>query len=198
VKFRHAFELPPTRADMAASRVFRQHATPSVEKIGKALTLAADEKPLLAGAVLYWLYSRAAHPSPPRKARADHLLTCVAVSAALPHLVKLFVDRERPDRKLMQGRPRHGIPYSGNAKDSFPSGHATHLGAIAAALTRTGSAPMAVGAWLATIALSTTRLVLLAHYVSDVLGGLAIGAAIEPCIARITKPQTGPKLTRSP
>ena len=64
-----------------------------------------------------------------------------------------------------------------------------HLGAIAAALTRTTSTTVAAIAWAAALALSSTRLLLLAHYISDVLGGLAIGAVIEGVVARFTRPQ---------
>jgi|SRR5690242_8588827 membrane-associated phospholipid phosphatase len=181
-------ELPPSQADIEASRIIRRHATPIVERAGKALTFAADEKPLLLGALLYWLYSRTSGP-PRRVHRADHMLACVALSAALPHLLKLVVNRQRPDRKLMHGQPRHGIPHSGNPRDSFPSGHAMHLGAIAAAVTRTASPTIAAIAWVAALFLSSTRLLLLAHYVSDVLGGLAIGAIIEGIIARFTRPR---------
>ena len=184
-------ELPPSETDIAASRAIRRHATPVIERANKLLTFAADERPLLAAALLYWLYSRTER-SPRGPARAYHLMACVAVSAALPHLLKLFVDRQRPDRKLMHGLPRHGIPHSGDPKDSFPSGHATHLGAIAAALTRTADARVAASAWIAALALSATRLLLLSHYVSDVLGGLAVGAILEALIARATKPRVVP------
>ncbi|HJU29711.1 MAG TPA: phosphatase PAP2 family protein [Candidatus Binataceae bacterium] len=160
-----------------------------MESAGKVITFGADEKPLLAGAVLYWLYSRTFATSARRIAGADHMLACVAVSAAVPHLLKLFINRQRPDRKLMHGLPRHGIPHSGNPKDSFPSGHAMHLGAIAAVLTRTASRPVAAISWIAALALASTRLLLLAHYVTDVLSSLAIGAAIESMVARITKPR---------
>lgn len=51
-------ELPPSQADIEASRIIRRHATPIVERAGKALTFAADAKPLLLGAPIYWLSSR--------------------------------------------------------------------------------------------------------------------------------------------
>jgi membrane-associated phospholipid phosphatase len=185
-------ELPPSHVDIATSRLIRRHATPFMERAGKVVTFAADEKPLLAGAVLYWLYGRASPSSPRRLARADHLLVCVAVSAALPHVLKLLVTRQRPDRKLMHGVPRHGIPYSGDPNASFPSGHAAHLGAIAAGLTRTASPSVAAIGWASALALAGTRLLLLAHYLTDVLSGLAIGAAIEAMIAWITKRRSPP------
>jgi membrane-associated phospholipid phosphatase len=47
---------------------------------------------------------------------------------------KFLVRRRRPDRTI-RGR-RNGIPYSGDAWDSFPSGHAIHLGAMAPSAAR--------------------------------------------------------------
>jgi undecaprenyl-diphosphatase len=186
-------ELPPSQPDIAISRLIRRHATPVVERAGKVLTVAADEKPLLAAALLYWLYNHGTSSSSRRVSRADHIMACVAISAALPHLLKLLVKRQRPDRKLMHGLPRHGIPHSGDPTDSFPSGHAMHLGSIAAALTRTAGAPVAANAWIGALGLSATRLLLLAHYVSDVLAGLALGAAIEWLVAGFTKPSRTPE-----
>jgi undecaprenyl-diphosphatase len=182
-------ELPPSHADIVTARAIRRHATPLMERAGEVITFAADEKPLLAGALLYWLFSRGSAISPRRIRRADHLLACVAVSAALPHLLKLFVSRQRPDRKLMHGLPRHGIPHSGDPNASFPSGHAMHLGAIAAGLTRTTSPRAAAIGWVSALALASTRLFLLAHYLTDVLSGLVIGAAIENMIAWLTQPR---------
>lgn len=178
--------LSPSRPDIAVSRAIRRHATPLVERVDKAITFLADEKPLLGAALTYWLYSRGFSASPRRAAQADHLLASIALSAALPHLLKRLVDRERPDRKLMHGRPRHGIPRSGNAEDSFPSGHAMHLGAIAAVLSRTESPAVGAVGWISALALASTRLLLLAHYLSDVIGGLFLGACLEWLVARIT------------
>jgi undecaprenyl-diphosphatase len=189
VRFGLPIELPPSQVDIVTSRAIRRRATPLIERAGKVVTFAADEKPLLAGAVLYWLFGRSFTAAPRQATRADHLLACVAVSAALPHLLKLLISRQRPDRKLMHGQPRHGIPHSGDPKASFPSGHAMHLGAIAAGLTRTTSPPLSAIGWATAFVLAGTRLLLLAHYLTDVLSGLAIGVAIESVVARITKPR---------
>jgi undecaprenyl-diphosphatase len=177
-----SFELPPTQVDIVVSRAIEHHATPLVERAGKVLTIAADEKPLLAAALTYWIYSRAQF-RPRTRRRADHLLLCTAVAAALPHLLKHFVARERPDRKLVHGA-RHGIPRSGDLRHSFPSGHALHLGAWAAALTRTASARIAWIGWGISLALASTRLLVLAHYVTDVLGGMLLGVLVEGGLAQ--------------
>jgi undecaprenyl-diphosphatase len=179
-------ELPPTRADVLTAEVIKRHASPLAEHVEKLLTFAADEKPLIAAAVLYWAYCHVRPPTEEKRYRANHLLICTAVSAALPHLLKRFVDRKRPDRKVVHGR-RHGIPCSGNPLDSWPSGHAMHLGALAAALTRTAPTRVAVAGWISALALGSTRLLLLAHYLSDVVSGLILGSVLESGIARFDR-----------
>jgi undecaprenyl-diphosphatase len=67
--------------------------------------------------------------------------------------------------------------------DSFPSGHALHLGALAAALARTASTPTASIGWVLAFVLASTRLLLLAHYLTDVAAGLVLGAGLEWLIA---------------
>jgi undecaprenyl-diphosphatase len=83
--------------------------------------------------------------------------------------------------------PAHGddIGIAVESLGLFPSGHAMHLGTLAAVLTRTEPAPAAAVGWVAALALASTRLLLLAHYLTDVLTGLALGTAIEWLIAGI-------------
>jgi hypothetical protein len=38
----------------------------------------------------------------------------------------------RPDRRTVLGHV-HGVSFSGNREDAFPSGHALHMGALASA-----------------------------------------------------------------
>ena len=81
---------------------------------------------------------------------------------------------------MIHGR-RHGIPRSGKAYDAFPSGHAMHVGAIASALSWVSpkSAPLA---WSLGGLVAATRIVLLAHWMTDVLAGLAMGVVVERCL----------------
>jgi undecaprenyl-diphosphatase len=67
---------------------------------------------------------------------------------------------------------------SGNAYDAFPSGHAMHIGAVTSAATELPPAQRNV-VWALGAALVSTRIVLLAHWTSDVLAGLAFGAILE-------------------
>jgi hypothetical protein len=104
----------------------------------------------------------------------------VAATAILPHLLKRVIDRERPDRQMIHGR-RHGIPRSGKPYDAFPSGHAMHVGAVASAASWASpkSAPVA---WGLGGLVAATRIVLLAHWTTDVVAGLVIGALVERCL----------------
>lgn len=108
------------------------------------------------------------------------------IAAALPHLAKRVVDRERPDRKVV-GLIRHGVPRSGKRWDSFPSGHAVHVGALASALDRFLPPRWRLLLWPGAAALAATRLVLLAHYLTDVAAGLLLGALIDRGVARLAR-----------
>jgi undecaprenyl-diphosphatase len=104
-------------------------------------------------------------------------LLTITVTTALPHLLKAIVARERPDRVEIRGY-RHGIPRSGKAFNAFPSGHAVHMGALASALARMAPNFRAL-IWSLGSFVALTRVVLLAHWMSDVVVGEALGITIE-------------------
>ena len=79
----------------------------------------------------------------------------------------------------------HGIPLSGNRLDAFPSGHAVHIGALASAATVLPAKQRTV-IWALGAALVSTRIILLAHWASDVAAGLAVGALVERLLRRLT------------
>jgi undecaprenyl-diphosphatase len=184
--------LPPTAADLRLARSSARVATPALERVAQVVTLAADEKLLLGMVGLGWIGVRLLTRDAGTRGRADHLAFATAASAALPHLLKQLVDQERPDRRVV-GEPRRGVPRSGKPRNAFPSGHAVHLGAIAAALTRWVSAPWRPAVWSVALGLSATRLVLLAHWLTDVGAGLAIGVGLEAVLHRLRWPDgSGP------
>jgi membrane-associated phospholipid phosphatase len=166
--------IEPTVVDQTIAREIARHTRPPLEKGAEVLTLAADEHVLLAvvgGLVLASLFGSA------RQRRAGFYLAAnAALSALLPHLFKCLVDQRRPDRSV---RPAgRGIPRSGKPYDAFPSGHAVHIGAVAAALTRLDRRLGPV-VWSLGGVIASTRVLLLAHWVSDVLAGLVFGVLIE-------------------
>ena len=172
------WQLAPTKLDKRVARAVARHASPAVERPARLLTWAADEHVLLAISAALWLASRDGDDHARRQ--ADHLLLSVGATAILPHLLKRVIDQERPDRRMIHGR-RHGIPRSGNPYDAFPSGHAMHVGAVASAVSWASpkSAPVAWG--LAGL-VAATRIVLLAHWTTDVVAGLVMGTLVERCL----------------
>jgi undecaprenyl-diphosphatase len=165
----------PTRADVSIARSVARNTSPAPEAVARALTWAADEKVLLGLAAAGWLVSRGCN-EPLRRAGNHALLVTVAVSL-LPHGLKRLFDQTRPDRRTVIGHI-HGVPFSGKSEDAFPSGHALHMGALASAVGPLPTGPRRAIRVLA-IGLSMTRVAVLAHWVSDVVAGFALGAILE-------------------
>jgi membrane-associated phospholipid phosphatase len=108
-----------------------------------------------------------------RLAVLGFLLTVVLGQNLIANTVKELVDRERPPVP-------HLAPSSGF---SFPSGHTAAAAATwaAVALVLGRGRPAAVKAWLAagaavlTVAVASSRVLLGVHWLSDVIGGAALG-----------------------
>jgi undecaprenyl-diphosphatase len=123
----------PTRADLSVAEIISTHTGPRTERAAEFLTWGADEHILCALAAGWWLYCRGKDANARRA--SDHILLTTLVSSGLPHILKTVFDRERPDRRTIQGHWR-GVPFSGKRLDAFPSGHAVHMGALASAPVR--------------------------------------------------------------
>ena len=78
-----------------------------------------------------------------------------------------------------------GVPLSGRPRDAFPSGHAVHMGALASAAGLIASPQRQFVRGLSA-ALAATRVLLLAHWASDVVAGFATGAVLERLIRPVT------------
>ena len=166
--------IGPTKLDCRVAKIVEDHATPGLERHLALLTYAADEHVLFAAALGFWLLARGA--GRPQRRAAEYFALNVAISAALPHILKKLVDQERPDRRVRGNR--NGVPVSGKANDAFPSGHAVHIGAVVSALSRYFPRWRRLS-WSVGGALAVTRVGLLAHWTTDVLAGLALGIGIE-------------------
>src|SRR5437763_11392459 len=178
--------LAPTRVDLAISKRCARAATPARERTLRVMTCLADEKILLAVVGLFWLQARLRPQGHDVRREADRMLLGVILAGLLPDVFKHLVDRKRPDRTLVHG-PRHGIPRSGDPWDSFPSGHALHLGAVAGPLARVVPTPARPLIWIGILGLAVTRIMLLAHYASDVVAGLAMGAGLGKAVRSLTE-----------
>lgn len=103
-----------------------------------------------------------------RRLEAGSLLAGLALTVLLVHFVKVWVDRPRPPHALTT-----------TTDPSFPSGHtayATALVAAAVALVR-GWGIVALAVAVAVV-VGLTRMYLRAHYLSDVLAGAGLSAAV--------------------
>jgi undecaprenyl-diphosphatase len=151
--------LRPFATDLAVSRACLRIANPALEQPLRVLTWLADEKIMVAAAAVFWAATRAS-PSRPLRREADQMLCSLLIA---------------------------GVPRLGNAWDSFPSGHAMHLSAIAGSARR-----LVPRRWWPTLigalgALAASRVVLLAHYPSDVVAGWGVGALINKAVGAAFK-----------
>lgn len=165
----------PTGVDVAIANAIARNTERAPEAIARALTWGADEKVLLALAVAGWLASRGR--GEPLQRAGNHALLVTAMASLLPHALKTVFNQTRPDRVTVVGHV-HGVSFSGKREDAFPSGHALHMGALASAagpLTRRSR--LAIRALA--VGLSLTRVAVLAHWMSDIVVGFALGAALE-------------------
>jgi undecaprenyl-diphosphatase len=157
--------------------------------MARALTWGADEKLLLVLAVAGWVASRGQGEALRRA--GNHALLVTVAASLLPHALKSMVDQTRPDRLTVLGH-LHGVSFSGKRDDAFPSGHALHMGALASAAGTLPTGPRGVVRAVA-IGLSLTRVIVLAHWVSDVVAGFVLGAGLE----RLLRVWTGYPLATS-
>jgi undecaprenyl-diphosphatase len=157
------------------ARAIARDTKPAPEEIARALTWGADEKVLLLLAAAAWVASRGR--SEPLRRAGNHALLVTAAASLLPHGLKILFDQTRPDRRTVIGHV-HGIPFSGKREDAFPSGHALHMGALAFAAGALPARPRRAIQAVA-VGISLTRVVVLAHWASDVVAGFALGAVLE-------------------
>ena len=114
--------------------------------------------------------------------RRDWILVGVgAVGAhAAAVLIKLVVRRARPNH------PAIAVNVATPSALSFPSAHATSTTAAAMLLCRATRSPLPL---VLVPAMALSRLVLGVHYPTDVLAGVAVGAAVAQAVAHLASPE---------
>lgn len=107
----------------------------------------------------------------------------IAGAGVVADIIKIIVGRARPQLFDTAG-PLGFSPFTlGYAHASFPSGHSTTMGAVAAVLMLwfpRWRAPIAALCFLA----AATRVAALAHYPSDVIAGFTLGFVFSVFLAR--------------
>jgi membrane-associated phospholipid phosphatase len=167
--------VKPTKPDVLIARTVARNTNHRAELVSRGLTWGADENTLLALAVAGWIATRGRSEQLQRA--GNHALLITVLASLAPHGMKSVFDQTRPDRKTVLGH-LHGVSFSGKREDAFPSGHALHMGALASAAGALPPWPRRLVRTFA-IGLSLTRIVVLAHWASDVVAGFALGAVLE-------------------
>jgi membrane-associated phospholipid phosphatase len=102
------------------------------------------------------------------------MLAAVGASGLVVNLLKILAGRMRPKLLLENGRSGFEPLSTGYDFSSFPSGHSTTCGAalmvLALAFPRWRWPLLAIS-----VAIASTRVAITAHYLSDILAGLALG-----------------------
>jgi membrane-associated phospholipid phosphatase len=157
----------------------------AIRDFGRALTDFGDSGWLILISVLLYFQGRAGYKlMKSARARAQslyvswigaYLFTTIVCSGLLANLLKRLIGRARPEHFEDYGILSF-TPFSGHAAfESFPSGHSTTVGAFFAAFAllfpRYRVPFIACAIWL-----GMTRVMVGAHYPSDVIAGLAFGA----------------------
>ena len=172
--------VPVTNIDRRLARLATDYSCEPLEKCLQVVTTVADEKVLVPASLLAWILAAFRNAKPNSY---KHLLVTLIVITAFDHFSKHVFDQRRPDRVQKRYR-RRGIPRSSGKYDSFPSGHAMRLGAAARALQRVHP-EASFFIWSALGFVASTRILLLAHWLSDVLVGTGVGIAVEEIVHRL-------------
>ncbi|WP_245989540.1 phosphatase PAP2 family protein, partial [Agromyces tardus] len=182
VAVRRARLLPSwvLRTDAAAARVVnRRHTHPLVDRFWSRVTGFADR------GVLWFTAAGVLAVVGRRRAAARGILSLLAASALTNLIAKRVFGGDRP---LLADIPvGRRLPRQPSSR-TFPSGHSASAAAFTAGVALESPG---IGAALAPVALGVgySRLHVGAHWLSDVVGGLALGAGVAALGAVVARPR---------
>jgi membrane-associated phospholipid phosphatase len=167
--------------DRGSAHYFREHLYTPLFRVAYQITDFAKGGPWIAAAALTYvgtqLWLMTATYSSLVATASDYALALLAsfvVGSVVLHVLKIFLGRRRPRDDVEHGL--YGFRYFTwqLQYDSFPSGHAMTIFSVA--VLASIIVPMLSPLWFAiALTLALTRAMLIAHFLSDVLIGAAIG-----------------------
>jgi membrane-associated phospholipid phosphatase len=162
--------------DRPLAQCFAAHAG-ALYQVASFLTRFGDALWWLLPSLALYLAARFLWRSPAWAARALFLFTSVAACGILVDLVKLIAGRARPELWFTQGIYGFSYPHLQALYQSFPSGHAACASGAGIALSLLF--PRHRPVWVTVgLVLGLTRVVVTAHYLSDVVAATLLAALI--------------------
>jgi membrane-associated phospholipid phosphatase len=184
------------KADIAVSCAAGQARDNRATKALGAFSEAADEGPLAALATLVAV-AGAWRGDPRLLGTGLRMLAAFALSTSAKSVLKRLLPRTRP-HVVMDGGDYRAEPLGEQREheNAFPSGHAARAVAVARAAGREhpGIRPFA---WGAAAVVSAVQVPRAAHYVLDVIGGVALGLASEAVVHAAAQRIKEPRRPRS-
>lgn len=111
------------------------------------------------------------------------LLVSVSLSGIVTQIFKWIAGRYRPSELFDQGLYGFDFFHISQAMTSFPSGHAATAFALATALTYLWP-KMGIPIWLFAFLIGISRLIVGAHYPSDIIAGAFVGTFTTSLLIR--------------
>jgi membrane-associated phospholipid phosphatase len=151
-----------------------EHVTPQYHQIFKIITEFGDSIYYLVGFSIAFLAFRFLWKNKLWENYALFLFGTVVVSGIIADIIKWTLGRYRPSELFERGLYGFDFFHIDRALTGFPSGHTTTVFALATAITYLWPKYSAL-AWIAAILVGLSRIVISAHYPSDVISGAVIG-----------------------
>jgi membrane-associated phospholipid phosphatase len=150
------------------------HVTPQYHELFTTITEFGDSTYYLIGFGMAYLLFRFLCKKSDQANAALFLFASVAVSGIIADIIKIIAGRYRPSELFAQGHYGFDFFHIERALTSFPSGHTVTAFALATAITYLWPKTHSV-MWVFAILIGISRLMIGAHYPSDVIAGAVVG-----------------------